>query len=130
MKSKIIVLLLSMLIATLLISGGYGDWHKDLTIKGEIIVKPVSNNEARQAESSLGGNSPTIDLGANQENPLDKQGPTLAAPEQLPENNQTDAAVDQTTIQSSGEAIGSGTSGDTINQAPENNQASHDNGGE
>lgn len=125
MKSKIIVILMSVLIATLLMSGGYGDWHKDLTIKGEIsviqpeitlitpettVTKPETKNEPQLSEPAIpaeSSNSSFIDSGANQENALEQQDQTLVIPEQLTESNGTGTTVDPATTQSSEEAKGS-----------------------
>jgi hypothetical protein len=49
MRLKILILFVSLLCSMLVISGGYGYWQKDLTIKGNItVVKPEEQNQIQQ----------------------------------------------------------------------------------
>lgn len=81
MKLKITILLVSLLSATLVISGGYGYWQKDLTIKGNItVVRPDETNGVQQVEQPKPSESTSITItdpgkgqkdqeGNNQDNP-------------------------------------------------------------
>jgi len=127
MRLKIPVLTVSLLCAMIIISGGYGYWQKDLTIKGNItVVRPDTKNEVQQPKQPN-----------NKELNQDKQDQTIVNQvgtgtekekvEQSPEIIGSDAAGEQATIPSSLKDKDSKTSIDITIEAPlANNKSSND----
>ena len=116
MRLKIPVLLVSLLSAMILVSGGYGYWQKDLTIKGNItVVSPETMAEvlpSGQAMPSVNSNLPVMDPG------IQPNGQELNQVKQLPEVSGTGTEGAQTTIKSPEEAIDGKTSVNKIVEVP------------
>lgn len=73
MKIKVMIVMISLLTASVFLSGGYGFWQKELTIKGDITVIPdakkaipVVNNIVPTA-NSVEGNANSVDTQKNEQ---------------------------------------------------------------